>query len=154
MAGVDVADSHTNTVLLEPRDHLVDREAQVVEAFVHLMVYSLDILVTKDIGRLDGSHVEVEGNFLVLLELVHMEVALVAELYKFESLDVAGIGRCSMLVVEHCSVVYMEFVVVVVGLLVVEDQMVAMNKVTAKLVGLQLLVAVVVAHLQFHWDRL
>lgn len=150
MAVVDVADNRMNMVLLEELlVHLVGREVRV-EAFGHLPVYTLDILAMKDIGRLDDNHAEAEDNFLVHLGLVHMVVALVVGLCKFESLGVAGTGRCSMLVVEHCSVVYMEFVVVVVDPLVVEDQMVAMNMVTAKLEELQLLVVVVVVgHLLF-----
>lgn len=151
MVVVDVADSHKNTVRLVPVQDRLDQEVLVVAAFVHLKVYSLDILAMRDIDRLDDSHVEAEDSFLAPLDLVHMAVAQVVGLYKFESLDVAGIGRCSLLVEEHCSVVYMEFVVEVVVLLVVEVPMVAMNMGTVKLEGLQLKVVVAVAdHRQFH----
>lgn len=150
MVVVGAAGSHMNTELLELQAHL-DREALVVVAFAHQRVCSLDILAMKDID-IDDSHVEAEDNFLERLDLVHTAAVLVVELCKFESLDVAGIGHCSMLVEEHCSVVCMEFVVAVVVLLVVGAQMGAMNMVTVKLeVLLQLrAAAAVVDHQQFH----
>lgn len=152
MAVVDAAGSHKNMVrLVVLQDHLVDREVLGVVAFVRLTVCSLDILVMKDIGRLDDSRVEAEDSFLERLDLVRTAVALVVEQCKFESLDVAGIGHCSMLVVEHCSVVYMEFGVAAEGLLVVGVRMEAMNMVTAKPGVLRMLeVVAVVDHRQFH----
>lgn len=147
MVAVDVADNHMNHMVhLELQDR-VGREDLEVVAFVHRKVCSLDNLAMKDIDKLDDSHEEAADSCLVRLDLVRMAAALVVEQYKFESLDVAGIGRCSMLVVEQCSVVCKEFVVVAVGLalLVVVVRKVAMNMVTGKLeVLLQLMVVVVV----------
>lgn len=154
MVVVDVADNHKNMVDLELQG-LGDQEALEVVAFAHLKVCILDSLAMKDIDKLDGSRVEVVDNFLERLDLVRMAAGLVVELYMFESLDVADIGRCSMLVVERCLVACKEFVVAVEALLVVEVPKVAMNMVTAKLMVPQLTgVVVEVDHRLFHLDHL